>query len=185
MTVLEHKLLTTVVTGNTADEGISSVVLGGSPDPRIQLMSLGSSDGSTLLRSCFTSDFASEKFIFTISLPLSVVLWIIWSSNMNLTSSWEVFCLLSVLWRLWMHYRHLLVRSVVQDGWGIKQKTVALRNFNTDCTRVLEQVFSILKFLSDHWSGVFPVLCWQSWLMPLLYSLPAWVTAFDLSSQYS
>lgn len=123
MTVLEQKLLTAVVTDNTADEGISSVVLGGSPDPRIQLMSLGSSDGSTLLRSCFTSDFASEKFIFTISLPLSAVLWIIWSSNINLTSSWEVSCLLlSVLWRLWMHYRHLLVRSVVQDGWGKKNK---------------------------------------------------------------
>lgn len=77
MTVIEQKWLTAVVTGNTDDEGISSVFLGGSPDPRNQLMSLGSSDGSTLLRSCFTSDFASEKFIFTIIVPLSPVLWII------------------------------------------------------------------------------------------------------------
>lgn len=114
MTVLEQKLVTAVVTGNTADEGISSVVLVlvGSPDPRNQLMSRGSSDGSTLLRSCFTSDFASEKFIFTISLPLSPVLSIICQSNINLTSSWEVFCLLLfVLWWLWRRHRHLPARS--------------------------------------------------------------------------
>lgn len=58
----------------TGDDLFGPVVAGGSPDPWIQLIRLGSSDGSTLPRSRFISDFASEKFILSKSSTLSAVM---------------------------------------------------------------------------------------------------------------